>query len=189
MFKALGWDVDNEQGYAEAYKDVVHEDAIQIGGATKAPDYCFRIGGTRKFFLEAKKPSVNIKATSPPPSSFAATHGPRSFRCPSSPTLRSSRSTTGVSSREAQQGLPPPASCICRSTNTRVAGRDRLGIFEEAMRKGSFDRFAESAKGKKGTAEVDAAYSEPTRPAIPIESGHPFRGKAATHSEAKAATF
>ena len=61
LFKELGWDIDNEKGYAEAYKDVIHEDAIKIGSATKAPDYCFRIGGTRKFFLEAKKPSVNIK--------------------------------------------------------------------------------------------------------------------------------
>jgi len=34
FFKALGWDVDNEYGYAEAYKDVVHEDAIKIGGTT-----------------------------------------------------------------------------------------------------------------------------------------------------------
>ena len=32
-----------------------------VRGATKAPDYCFRVGGTRKFFLEAKKPSVHIK--------------------------------------------------------------------------------------------------------------------------------
>src|SRR5213079_460784 len=60
MFKALGWDMENISGYAEAYKDVIHEDAIKIGGATKAPDYCFRIGGTRKFFLEAKKPAVNL---------------------------------------------------------------------------------------------------------------------------------
>ena len=29
FFKELGWDVDNEKGYAEAYKDVVHEDAIR----------------------------------------------------------------------------------------------------------------------------------------------------------------
>jgi len=29
FFKALGWDIDNEQGYAEAYKDVIHEDAIK----------------------------------------------------------------------------------------------------------------------------------------------------------------
>jgi predicted type IV restriction endonuclease len=61
FFKALGWDMSNERGYAEAYKDVIHEDAIKVGGATKAPDYSFRIGGTRKFFLETKRPSVNIK--------------------------------------------------------------------------------------------------------------------------------
>ena len=35
FLKALGWDVDNEQGYAEAYKDVIHEDAIDVGGATR----------------------------------------------------------------------------------------------------------------------------------------------------------
>ena len=36
FFKALGWDMYNEAGYAEAYKDVVHEDAIKIGGEVKA---------------------------------------------------------------------------------------------------------------------------------------------------------
>jgi hypothetical protein len=61
LFKALGWDIDNEQGHAEAYKDVIHEDAIKVGGSTKAPDYCFRIGGVRKFFVEAKKPAEDIK--------------------------------------------------------------------------------------------------------------------------------
>ncbi len=61
FFKILGWDVNNEKGYAEAYKDVIHEDSIKVGGVTKAPDYCFRIGGTRKFFVETKKPSVNLK--------------------------------------------------------------------------------------------------------------------------------
>jgi len=58
MFKALGWDMENISGYAEAYKDVIHEDAIKIGGATKAPDYCFRIGGTRKtsaIFIDKSK--------------------------------------------------------------------------------------------------------------------------------------
>ncbi len=60
FFKAVGWDIDNEQGHAEAYKDVIHEDAIKVGGDTKAPDYCFRIGGRRIFFLEAKRPDVKI---------------------------------------------------------------------------------------------------------------------------------
>ncbi|MBC8419743.1 MAG: type IV restriction endonuclease, partial [Desulfobacterales bacterium] len=55
LMEELGWDVGNKKGHSEAYKDVIHEDAIKVGGVTKAPDYCFRIGGTRKFFLEAKK--------------------------------------------------------------------------------------------------------------------------------------
>ena len=61
FFEALGWDVSNKQGYAEAYKEVINEDAVKIGTATKAPDYSFRIAGIRKFFVEAKKPFVNIK--------------------------------------------------------------------------------------------------------------------------------
>jgi predicted type IV restriction endonuclease len=60
FFSALGRDIENKQGHAEPYKEVISEDAIKIGGATKAPDYSFRIGGNRKFFLEAKKPSVDI---------------------------------------------------------------------------------------------------------------------------------
>jgi len=39
FFAALGWDVANTAGYAEAYKEVMHEDALKIGGETKAPDY------------------------------------------------------------------------------------------------------------------------------------------------------
>jgi hypothetical protein len=37
FFEALGWDMSNKAGYAEQYKDVIHEDAIKIAGATKAP--------------------------------------------------------------------------------------------------------------------------------------------------------
>lgn len=62
LFEALGWDVCNRKGYAEPYKDVVHEDAIRVGRAVAAPDYCFRIGGTRKFFVETKKPAVSVQA-------------------------------------------------------------------------------------------------------------------------------
>jgi len=32
-----------------------------MGGTIKAPDYSFRIGGRRIFFLEAKKPAVNLR--------------------------------------------------------------------------------------------------------------------------------
>jgi len=35
FFEALGWDVANKAGHAEQYKDVIHEDAIKVAGATK----------------------------------------------------------------------------------------------------------------------------------------------------------
>lgn len=75
LFELLGWDIDNRGGAPEAYKDVIHEDAIKVGGAHKAPDYGFRAGGSRKFFVEAKKPSVNVRDDIAPRSSFDATHG------------------------------------------------------------------------------------------------------------------
>jgi len=34
---------------------------VLVAGANKAPDYSFRVGGVRKFFVETKKPFVNIK--------------------------------------------------------------------------------------------------------------------------------
>ena len=61
FFRALGWDIDNNKGYSEAYKEVAHEDPIRIRGQMKFIDYSFRVGGARKFICEAKKPSVSIK--------------------------------------------------------------------------------------------------------------------------------
>ena len=58
FFEALGWDIFNKQGLAETYKDVIHEDSLEIEGENKAPDYAFYISGTRKFFVEAKKPVI-----------------------------------------------------------------------------------------------------------------------------------
>ena len=58
FFELLDWDVRNTQGYSEAYRDVVREDKVVIENKPKAPDYSFRVGGKRIFFVEAKKPSV-----------------------------------------------------------------------------------------------------------------------------------
>jgi hypothetical protein len=60
FFQCLGWDVHNRAGYAEAYKEVIHEDALRVEGAARAPHYAFRLGG-RVFLVEAKKPAVNLK--------------------------------------------------------------------------------------------------------------------------------
>ena len=61
FFEYLGWDISNKEGLSQTYRDVIHEDKLKIGKETKAPDYSFRIGGNRVFFVEAKKPSRNLK--------------------------------------------------------------------------------------------------------------------------------
>lgn len=66
FFKLLGWDVDNSVGKAEKFRDVIQQYRLTIGGSSKAPDYLFKIGNTGVFFVEAKKPSVDIvKAKEP----------------------------------------------------------------------------------------------------------------------------
>lgn len=65
LFCILGWDVDNEAGLSIYTREVIHEANVTVDDeddahANKKPDYAFRIGGETKFFLEAKKPSVNI---------------------------------------------------------------------------------------------------------------------------------
>ena len=61
FFEYLGWDISNKEGLSQTYREVIHEDKLKIGKETKAPDYSFRIGGNRVFFVEAKKPSRNLK--------------------------------------------------------------------------------------------------------------------------------
>lgn len=61
FFAALGWDMNNEAHTSEDAREVLQEYSIKIEGKNKAPDYCFRSGRTDKFFVEAKKPSVNLK--------------------------------------------------------------------------------------------------------------------------------
>ncbi|HPS87695.1 MAG TPA: TaqI-like C-terminal specificity domain-containing protein [Spirochaetota bacterium] len=61
MFSSLGWDMYNEQKIIEQFREVVREDKIIIDGNKKAPDYSFRIGPHIVFYVEAKKPSVDVK--------------------------------------------------------------------------------------------------------------------------------
>ena len=54
MFSQLGLDMDNRLGYAEQYREVVHEDKLKVGGATEASGYGFRVVGLGNSLLEAK---------------------------------------------------------------------------------------------------------------------------------------
>jgi type I restriction-modification system DNA methylase subunit len=155
----LGWDVTNKAGYAEQYKDVIHEDAIKISGATKAPDYCFRIGGVRKFFLETKKPSIDIKSQTSP--AYQLRRYAWSAKLPVS-ILTDFEETAIYDCR-----LRP------KLTDKPSIGRVRLYTYtqyidsfeeiynllsKESVLKGSFDKFAESERQKRGTAEVDSEF-------------------------------
>jgi len=159
FFEALGWDVYNKEGYAQAYKDVIHEDAIKVGGATKAPDYCFRIGGARKFFLETKRPSVDIKKDIHP--AYQLRRYAWSAKLPLS--ILTDFEELAV------------FECRTRPKPTDKAGTGRIlyrtykeypGQWDEiaavfskkAVLQGSFDKYAASVKGKRGTSEVDKEF-------------------------------
>ncbi len=158
FFEALGWDVYNKKGYAPDYRDVVIEESLEIEGASKAPDYSFRIGGVRKFFVEAKKPKVDIAYDIHPAYQLRRyawnAHLPLSI-------------LTDFEELAVYNCTNKP-----NPSDSAATGRDRLykfnqyiekwdeiaGIFSpEAILKGSFDQFAATSKGKKGTTEVDDA--------------------------------
>ncbi len=156
---ALGWDMTNKAGYAEAYRDVIHEDAIKIGGATKAPDYCFRIGSVKKFFVEAKKPSVNVKDDVSP--AFQLRRYAWSAKLPLSIlTDFEEFAVYDCRIKPIQTDKASTGRVLYFTYKDYPAKWDELvNIFSrEAVLKGSFDKYAESSKLKKGTATVDDAF-------------------------------
>ena len=154
MFELLGWDVRNTSGYAEAFKDVVHEDTVRIEGTPSAPDYSFRIGGSRVFFLEAKRPAVNIEQDS-------------------SPALQLRR--YGWTCKLPLGVLTDFGEFAVYDTRVKPAKTDKVTVArvqfiryteypdkwdeiaatfsKEAVLQGSFHKYAESATAKKGTAD------------------------------------
>jgi len=159
MFLALGWDLRNEQNAAETYKEVIFEDAIKVSGSTKAPDYCFRIGGNRKFFVEAKKPSVNLA------DSVSAAYQVRRYGW--SAKLPVSILTDFEELAVYDCRVMPnkdDRSSTARSKYlqyTEYADRwdEIYSLFSrEAVLAGSLDQFAEANKTKRGVATVDAAF-------------------------------
>lgn len=65
LFEELGWDIKNKLGQSTGEREVIVEEPLKNESLenTKKPDYTFRLFNERKFFLEAKKPSVNIESS------------------------------------------------------------------------------------------------------------------------------
>jgi type I restriction-modification system DNA methylase subunit len=159
FFEELGWDVSNKQGYAQAYKEVIHEDAVKVGTATKAPDYSFRIGGVRKFFLEAKKPSINIGGDPHP--AYQLRRYAWSAKLPVSIlTDFEEFAVYDCQMRPKQTDGTSTARIMFLTCKDYLDKWDEIAdIFsKEAVLKGSFDKFAVSTKAKRGTTTVDTEF-------------------------------
>lgn len=62
FFELLGWDIANSSGQPTNEREVLLEESLRTNANVnvKKPDYTFRLFSERKFFVEAKKPSVKI---------------------------------------------------------------------------------------------------------------------------------
>lgn len=160
FFKSLGWDIDNSQGYAEAYREVIHEDRVKIGSATKAPDYSFRLpGGKRLFFVEAKKPSVLVKNEILP--AYQVRRYAWSAKLPVSILTDFEEFAVYDCNKK-----PKPDDKASTGRIKYLTYADYLNEFDfiwdtfskERVLKGSFDKFVASDVGKKGTTTVDKDF-------------------------------
>ena len=154
----LGWDVENKSGYAMPYREVIHEDAVKMGGTTKAPDYGFRIGGARKFFVETKKPSLNLK-DDPSPANQLRRYA---WNCKLPLSILMDFEEFAVYDCRVR---PKPNDKASTARIMYITYEEYADNWEEidtifsreSILKGSFDKFAESRK-TKGTAEVDDEF-------------------------------
>ena len=67
FFEILGWDVQNKKNLPQHLREVKHEASVFVEEngkqVKKKPDYEFHVGSTPYFFLETKKPNVDIMAS------------------------------------------------------------------------------------------------------------------------------
>ncbi|MCD7782247.1 MAG: N-6 DNA methylase [Methanosphaera sp.] len=159
FFEALGWDVQNKNGNAPAYKDVEFEDKVKVGNKTKSPDYSFRIGGVTKFYVEAKKPSEDIEG------SKEHAYQLRRYAWSAGLDLSILTDFEELSVYETNTKPEKQHASISRINTYRYTDYidkwDEIAdIFsKDAIMKGSFDNFIEGHEGiKKGTSEVDDEF-------------------------------
>jgi len=157
FFKALGWDMENEGNVAPQYRDVIHEDRIEIEGKPKAPDYSFKVGSERKFFVEAKAASIKIISEFPP--SFQLRRYAWSGKLPISLLTDFEEFSVYDSTVEPKQSDKVETARI-----KYIHYKDYLKEIDylwdtfskDAVWKGSFDKFAKSTK--RGTELVDKKF-------------------------------
>jgi predicted type IV restriction endonuclease len=157
FFEALSWDVHNVQGRGEHDKDVVHEDAIKVGGATRAPDYSFRLGQARVFFLEAKKPSVSLIGDVGP--AYQLRRYSWSVKLPLGVLTDFEEFAVYDCRQRPRPGDKASVGRIMYLTFDQYPDRfdEIYGLFaKESVQGGSLDRYVQETRRKRGSSEVDA---------------------------------
>lgn len=156
FFEALNWDVRNDNGFAERFREVVREDKVVINGQTKAPDYSFRLGGQKIFFVEAKKPSVNIKDDIAP--AYQLRRYAYTAKLPLS--ILTDFEEFAVFDTKIKPN-PNDKASAARIQYMRYDQYEENFDYlwntfsKEAVQTGSFDQYCESGKNKCGTSEID----------------------------------
>lgn len=137
----------------------MHEDSIKVNGSARAPDYSFRVGGVRKFFVEAKKPSIRLK------NDIDAAYQIRRYGWSAKLPLSiltdfEEFAVYDTRVRPTPQDKASTARLLYLTSEQYESRWEEIeSIFSrESVLRGSFDRFAEQATGRRGTAEVDSAF-------------------------------
>ncbi len=159
LFSCMGWDINNQAGFAESYRDVLHEYTLKTKDGTKAPDYCFCIGGARKFFLETKKPAVHIKDDAAP--AFQLRRYGWSASLPLSILTDFEEFAVYDCRIKPQQKDRASVARLMYFTYKDYLDEweELAGLFSKrAIQQGAFDTFVSSDKKKKGASEIDKSF-------------------------------
>ncbi len=157
FFEAQGWDIHNRQARGDHDKDVIHEDAIRVGGKMLAPDYSFRVGRARKFFLEAKKPAVSLKGDVGP--AYQLRRYSWSVKLPLGVLTDFEEFAVYDCRQRPKPGDKAAVGRLMYFTldQYRDCWDEIYDVFaKESVQRGSFDRYAQQTRAKRGSSEVDA---------------------------------
>ena len=142
---------------------MILEDAIQVGAATKAPDYGFYLGGQRRFFVEAKRPSVTLKSDSKPtfPPAFQLRRYAWNARLPLSilTTFAELAVYDGRVMPNPEDRAPVARIAYYEYTQYADCWEQIAALFgRQAVQDGALDRYAEAKTALKHVIPVDDAF-------------------------------
>jgi len=164
LIAALGWDVYHDQPGRADQHEVKEEDSVEVEGKIKNPDYSFRLFDSslgsmkRKFFIEVKRPSINIEAGAYP--AFQLRRYAWSADLPISIlTDFEELSVYYCLSRPGREDKPTKSRIMyLRYDQYAEKWEEIAALFSrEAVLNGSLDRYARSLPQKRGEKRVDAA--------------------------------